>query len=587
MTDAGTTAPTPPPPPPPPTGAEFLAHALVSEGVDRFFMVPGGHNDPFMSPMSRTPGLNTLVAAHEGGAAFMADGYARATGRLGAVFGIGGPGITNMATALASARVDGSAVIAISGEVPTAWEGQGGFQDASGPDLDDVAAMRAVCTFSTRVESPAALPPMLREALTSARDHKAPAHLSIPLDVQRAPQPADWSTLPPPVDRMNFVDEDALDRTLSAIAEGHPNIVLLVGPGIRHGLAVDALRTTAETWNLPVATTLSAKGVLPEDHPLALGVFGYGGNRWATEALLSGEVDILIVVGAALTQRDTLQWDRRMLPRRTLVHVGADPSNLTRTWMPDVAVFGAPETFLRKLAAADGLASRALQAGFGRRAEFMDRLRASGPFAYDVDSRLSTQVPLHPAAVIHAAREVYPRDAVAVVDSGAHRAFAAQHWVAYGPRDYLSATNFGPMGAAVPLAIGSAAARPELPHVVFAGDGCLLMHGMELHTAARYGLPLVVVAMDNQSYGNIWYRAHELGAAEAALTDIPGVDWATFGQAMGVPTETIRTADDLRPAFDRALKRNGPCLVDARVDKTASKPIAPWTAAVREWEDNH
>lgn len=151
--------------------------------------------------------------------------------------------------------------------------------------------------------------------------------------------------------------------------------MLLAGPEVRHGRAVDALWTTAETWNLPVATTLSAKGVLPEDHPLALGVFGYGGNRWATEALLSGEVDILIVVGAALTQRDTLQLVRRMLPRRTLVHVGLDASNLTRTWVPDIAVFGAPETFLRRIAAADGPAGRALAAGFARRAEFVDRLR--------------------------------------------------------------------------------------------------------------------------------------------------------------------------------------------------------------------
>lgn len=569
------------------TGAEFIVDALVAEGVSRIFMVPGGHNDPFMPPMTRTPGLQTLVAAHEGGAAFMADGYARATGELGVAFGIGGPGITNMTTALASARVDRSALVAISGEVPTVWEGQGGFQDASGPDLDDVAAMRAVCTFSTRVESPAGLSPMLREALTAARDRKGPVHLSIPLDVQRVRQSEHWQTLPPPVDRMDFLDEEGLDRVFDVLDEGPQNIVLLAGPGVRHARAAQALQTAAEAWDLPVATTLSAKGILPEDHPLALGVFGYGGNRWATEALLSGEVDVLIVVGAALTQRDTLQWDRRMLPRRALVHVGADPANLTRTWLPEVSVLGSPGTFLRRLEHADGAAGRALDAGRSRRAEFLRSLRAHGPFAYDVESRLSTQVPLHPATVVNAAREVFPREAVAVVDSGAHRAFAAQHWMAYGSRNYLSATYLGPMGAAVPLAIGSASIRSDVPHVVFAGDGCLLMHGMELHTAARYGLPLVVVVMNNRSYGNIWYRAHEMGPAESALTDIPRLDWAAFGTAMGVPTETIRAPGDVRPAFERAMARGGPCLVDARIDKTATKPTAPWNAAVREWEDDH
>jgi acetolactate synthase-1/2/3 large subunit len=483
--------------------------------------------------------------------------------------------------------VDRSAVVAISGEVPTDWEGQGGFQDASGPNLDDVEVMRTLCAFSTRVETPVALTPMLREALTVARDRKAPVHLSIPLDVQRAPQTGRWQPLPPAQDSLDFVDEDALERAFAVIGQGHPNIVILAGPGVRHARAADDLRTTAEHWGLPVATTLSAKGILPENHPMSLGVFGYGGNRWATEALLSGDVDILLVVGVALTQRDTLQWDTQMLPRRAFVHVGADPANLTRTWVPDVAVFGTPRTFLRRLAQVDGVAGRALAAGRDRRLDFLREVHGSGPFSYDADTRVSRRVPLHPAAVVHTAREVFPEESVAVVDSGAHRAFAAQHWRAIGSRSYLSATHLGPMGAAVPMAVGSAASRPEVPHVVFTGDGCLLMHGMEVHTAARYGLPLVVVAMDNKSYGNIWYRASELGRPESALTDIPGVDWAAFGTAMGVPTESVSSPAELRPAFEWALARGGPCLIDARIDKAVAKPTVPWETAVREWEDDH
>lgn len=571
----------------PMSGAEFVSAALVSEGVDRFFMVPGGHNDPFMPAMSRTRGLQTLVAAHEGGAAYMADGYSRATGRLGVAFGIGGPGLTNMTTALASARVDRSAVVAISGEVPTTWEGQGGFQDASGPDLDDVALMRTVCAFSTRVESPVTLAPMLREALTTAAEYKLPVHMSIPLDVQRAPQTDPWRRLPTPLDRGDFIDENALDRAFHLLSMRNQNVVMLAGAGVRQTHSTEALRAAAEHWAIPVATTLAGKGLLPEDHPLALGVFGYGGNRWATEALLSGDVDVLIVLGSALTQRDTLQWNPRMLPKRALIHVGADPINLSRTWTPDVAVFGALGTFLHRLVRVDGAPAAGLAAGRNRRAEFLAQLRTRGPFAYDVESRTNTKVPLHPAAVIHAARKACPRETVAVVDSGAHRAFCAQHWTAYSSQDYVSATNLGPMGAALPIGIGSVSARPEIPHVVFVGDGCMLMHGMELHTAARYGLPLIVVVMNNQSYGNIWYRAHEMGPAESTLTDIPGIDWVGLGAALGVATERVRTADDLQPAFERALVRGTPCLVDARIDKTAQKPTAPWTTAVQEWEDDH
>lgn len=174
-----------------------------------------------------------------------------------------------------------------------------------------------------------------------------------------------------------------------------------------------------------------------------------------------------------------------------------------------------------------------------------------------------------------------------MVDSGAHRAFAAQHWVAYGPRDDSSATNFGPMGAAVPWR--SARPRPDLTCRMSCSPATAASCTAWATTQPR-GMDCRWWwwRWDNQLVrGNIWYRAHEMGAAEAALTDIPGVDWATFGKAMGVPTETVRSYDDLRPAFERAMARRGPCLIDARVDKTATKPIAPWTAAVREWEDDH
>jgi len=292
------------------------------------------------------------------------------------------------------------------------------------------------------------------------------------------------------------------------------------------------------------------------------------------------------VVGSALSQRDTMTWDRKMLPSQVLIHCDEDPTLLSRTWPESQVVAGAPGAFLRALAKADGAAAAGLTAGIATRADLLARTQAAGPREYDIETRTSSQVPLHPARVIAEARTAFPRDTVAVVDSGAHRAFAAQHWQSYGPRSFLSATNIGPMGAAIPITVGSAAARPQVPHLCITSDGCMLMHGMELHTAAQHKLPLTLLVLNNRSYGNIWFRAHAMGPRESALTDIGGIDWVSFGQAMGADGIRVDEPDQLAAAFDKAQSCEGPCVIDARTDKTAAKPIAAWTAALADWEDN-
>jgi len=567
------------------SGAEFIVGALAAEGVGHLFMVPGGHNDPFMTPMVTTPGVSTTVAAFEGGAAYMADGYARSLGHLGVAFGIGGPGILNMATALSSARADRVPVLAISGEVPSDWEGRGGFQDATGAPADDVDAMRAVCGASVRVETASMLGHQLRGLLLHAYGQRTPVHLSVPLDVQRATVDEPWVPIATSLRAPRILDGTAWDEAMGRLAQCR-TVAVLVGPGLR--IEDDALlREVAERWDIPVTTTLGAKGALDERHPLSMGVFGYGGSRWATELIWSGEVDALIVAGSALSQRDTLQWDRRMLPRKVLIHVDADPELPSRTWPQAFPVIADPRSALEALRDADGSLAIALERGRAARRDLYTRVTSASARNYDTETRGDSRVPMHPARVIATARTVLPDDAVALSDSGAHRAFAAQHWQATGPRTYLSATNIGPMGAAIPMGVGAAAARPHRPHIVFTSDGCMLMHGNELHPAARDGHKVIVVVLNNHSYGNIWYRASTMGPGEVSLTDIGHVGWARYGEALGVESMAVEQPDDLVGIFERALAHDGPVLVDARTDKTVAKPDAPWVAGVRDWEDDH
>ncbi|MFI6575690.1 thiamine pyrophosphate-binding protein [Nocardiopsis sp. NPDC050513] len=573
-------------------GAACIVSSLAAEGVDHLFMVPGGLNDPFMPPMTGTPGVRTIVAAHEGGAAYMADGYARASGRLGVAFGIGGPGITNMVTALAAARADRSALLAISGEVAVGTEGRGAFQDASGAALDDVSVLRPVTAESLSVNSPANLQPYLRVAALTALRERAPVHLSIPLDVQRSPQIKDWTPLPEAAYRPLAIDQAATDAALSVFsvdAADPPvaNVVLLAGPGVRHAGAEAALIAAAERFEIPVATTLGGKGVVPEDHPLALGVFGYGGSRWASEAILDPAVAVLIVVGSALSQRDTMNWDPKMLPTAELVHVDADPSLIGRTWPSSRPVTASPRAFLEQLTAVDGPIAAGLDAGRAARRAFLGDVRGRGPRAYASGDTTSEAVPMHPARFVAEARAACPRDTVLSVDSGAHRAWCSQYWPSYGHGDYVSLANLAPMGGAIPLGIGAKIARPERPLVVATGDGCMLMHGMELHTAARYGIPLVILVFDNHAYGNIWYRAEPMGSGPAALTDIPDLSWPEFARSVGADGVSVAHPGEVGEAIAHGLTQEGPFLVSARIDKRYPTPIAPWREAVAEWEDSH
>ena len=570
---------------------EFLVEALRTEGITHLFTVPGGLLDPFLPTLSSTSGVRPVVAAHEGGATYMADGYARASGRFGASFVIGGPGISNTVTAAAAARTDGSPIAIFSGQVPTDWEGRGGFQDSSPAALDDVALLRPLTVSSLEVENVHLVNHHLRSSLTRMlAGGQGPVHLSIPLDVQREDVHASWEALDRSLYSPGFIDPGALERVWKILLpdeEKRPaRILALVGAGVEKADAAESLVAFAERYEVPVATTLRAKGVFPEDHRLSLGVFGYAGHRHAIETILSEEVEVLLVVGSGLSQRDTLYWDRKMLPSRALIHVDINPEVPGRTWHAEVPVIGDCGRFLDALLKANPSRSSRLEATRKQRSAWLEKIRSSCPRHYDLANTESDAVPLHPARAITELRKVMPREAVLLVDSGAHRAFCGHYWEAYGPRSYISATNLGPMGWAIPAAVGAKAARPEPPLAVVTGDGCMLMHGMEIQTAARYGFAVIFVVLNNSALGNVWLRAYQLGPGPAALTEIPTHDWAGFARSLGLQAATVEAPDQLAPAFRAALEAEAPYLLDIRCDRSFATPVSPFEEAKKEWVDD-
>ncbi len=303
-----------------PLGTDFILNALVSEGVDHLFMVPGGLVDPFLPALGRQTALTPIVAAQEGGATYMADGYARASGKFGAALCIGGPGLANTVTAVATAQTDGSPVFLMSGEVATLVEGLGVFQDASPQTLDDVTTMKAITRYSSSIDNPRNLPHLFKHALLQLRTRPAgPVHLSLPGDCLAAELSVEHSPIDPALTNPNSLSLAAAQSSLrhflsSPGAEAPAKIAILAGSGVEHAHAAHALRQFAELWRIPVATTLRAKGVFPEDHPLSLGVFGYAGTHHSRMALTDASLDLLIILGSGLNERDTMHWALKIKP---------------------------------------------------------------------------------------------------------------------------------------------------------------------------------------------------------------------------------------------------------------------------------
>jgi acetolactate synthase I/II/III large subunit len=568
-------------------GTEFILHSLVADGIDHLFLVPGGLVDPFLPALQKVPEIHPVVAAQEGGAAYMADGYARAGGRFGACLVIGGPGLTNTVTAVSAAFVDGSPILVLSGEVASYMEGLGIFQDATAGTFNDMAMLSTVTAESYSIPDPRLLHHRYRGALKRMfGDISMPVHLSLPTNVATGDIAVPVAPVAPALLRVRTLDvqsaNDFWSHLIDSDGERVVRVAILAGADAMHDGAPEALCAVAEQFQIPVATTQIAKGTFPEDHELSFGVFGYAGTRHATLALLERDLDLLIVLGAAFNQRDSMHWSSKLTPRNGIFTVNSSAINVGCHGESVTFVRGHAGAFLDWLLAAPSEKLSGLLEGASARKAWIEEIRAA-PRHYDAENCASGQIPIHPARLIAECRRALPRDTIALVDSGAHRAFAVHYWESYGPREFLTAAGLGPMGWAIPAAVGAKAARPASPVVVFTGDGCMQMHGIEIQSAARFNLPVIFIVLNNAALGNVWLRAHTEGPVPARLTEIPDHDWAGFARALGVDALTVHKPDMVAQAVEQALHSGKAFLIDVKAERNAPTPIEPYRQAAQTW----
>ncbi|MGB3574095.1 MAG: thiamine pyrophosphate-binding protein [Phormidesmis sp.] len=590
--------------------AQYVLEALKQEGIGHIFLVPGYNIDPFVESHSRA-GVEVLVAAHEGGAAYMADGYARASQGFGVCMGLGGPGLTNMVTAIAAAYLDRSPVLVVSGSLTPAWTGDGTFQDSSATGIDDLDIMRPITVWAQRVPEVFKKPEdseggseyyepkyekvkdFLHKAVRAMRGvENRPVFLSFSKEMLSQRYTAASYKALQLNEPMRILDQNAVQK-IPSIFKGATRVVILAGNGCVRSGAGEDLKTFAKKFDIPIVTTLRAKGVVSEDpaeFPLSFGFFGNGGTLQANKVVMGSsfkaddipKAEVLIVLGATLNETNTYAWNEDFPPSKSLVRVDINPNNVFGKNYDETLVVGDAREFLHWLQDNESLFETDLRATQLDRQNWLENIRKT-PY-YDLpDTSDSDDKLIHPALVTTELRKAAPHNAVLVVDSGAHSYHVPHHWSAYAPNEFLMLTNTGPMGYGVSVGIGAWSARPCQPCVAIVGDGSLLMHGMEIKTAVRYCIPLVVIVINNSALGNIYLRATEDTAdnprwPEKAVdaAKIPTIDCVSFARSLGADGVVVERSEHLAEAYTKAFRETQstrrPFVVDVRCCRDCPVP---------------
>lgn len=549
-------------------GARWLVQALAAEGVDTLFGYPGGTIMPFYDALHGSD-LKHVLVRHEQGAAFAANGYARASGRVGVCVATSGPGASNLVTGIADAMLDSVPMVAITGQVATTLMGTDAFQE-----LDVFGMTLPIVKHSFLVRSVDELPRMVAEAFRLARSGRpGPVLIDLPKDVQNADASHLAAHAPLPVDPTPHAPDAAYHEAAALIAHARKPLIY-GGGGIALAEATASFRAFVEGSQIPAVLTLKGLGALPAEHALNLGMLGMHGNRAAN--LSVQECDLLIVVGARFDDRATGKL-AEFAPNARVVHMDLDACEIGKLRYADAAVQG---DLRRSLDALTPPVTAQLQGrnGGARRAwrdTCLQRKRDCAP-RYDAPGET-----VYAPALLRRLSQLAP-EAVVACDVGQHQMWVAQHWRFDDPRKHLTSGGLGAMGFGVPAAMGAQLAHadggePDARVICVSGDGSFLMNVQELATIARYRLPVKIVLLDNQALGMVrqWQELFfERRYSEIDLSDNP--DFCALAAAFGVKAMYLDRADSVDEALAYMLETPGPVLLHVAIDQAANVwPLVP------------
>ena len=557
----------------PPRVVDVFLNDLVREGVTVVFGVPGGLLHPFFEAVEQDPRLDLIVTKHEQGAAFMADGFARASGRLAVCAGTSGPGATNLLTGVSVSFSDGVPVVVVTGQAPSHALGKGAAQETSTEDIDIVAMFRPVTRYSAMVTSPSKLAHHVRRGLRRALGGRCgPVHFNVPVDLWEHPLAEEvvWDDPHSYRPSSQVFDRRAVKSASEALVQArHP--ALLVGSGTPVS-ARGPLVALAERIRARVATTPRAKGLFPEDHPQSLGVLGFAGHRAAREALLGDTVDVLMTVGASLNETSTLNWNPGLQPSAALIQVDIDEDVIGRNYPVDIPIVGDAQTVLVELGFH---IERLLGAEVPPASEWGEPAPARGCDRVDAPELCSSDaVPLTPQRWRRDLEAALPDNTLIFSDIGGHMLFNIHYLTVRANQRFCLNLGFGSMGHGTSAPIGAKLASPGRPVVAIIGDACFTMAGMEMLTAVEYDVPVIWIVENNQMHGITWHGSTAVsGHPMRSIKYKKPLDVAGMARAMGLAVFVVDQPSQLTGTLAEALATGRPCLIEIKVDGSISPPL--------------
>ncbi|MDE0161911.1 MAG: acetolactate synthase large subunit [Acidimicrobiaceae bacterium] len=554
MRPAAPTAPRAPPrrPTMDMNGGQALVKALECEGVEVVFGLPGGAILPVYDPIIESP-IRHILVRHEQGAGHMAEGYAHATGRPGVAMITSGPGATNGVTPLCDAYMDSIPLVCITGQVPYAAIGTDAFQEC-----DTTGITMAVTKHNFLVTEAQDIPRIIHEAFHIATTGRpGPVLVDIPKDIVDPRNPRSAMTWYEPTDdimelpgyRPATAGDPELIRAAAELICAAERPVLYAGGGILKARAAAELLALAELIDVPVVTTLMARGCFPDSHELCLGMPGMHGNYTAVTAMQSS--DLLIALGARFDDRVTGRLDG-FAPGAKVIHVDIDAAELGKVRAPDVAVRGDCKLVIAELVEALK-ACGGLEAQPDRRAW---RSQISGwqerhPLVYEQSEPGEL---LKPQYVLEVLRDSTPDDTIVTSGVGQHQMWASQYWRFDHPYTWINSGGLGTMGFSVPAAIGAKVGMPDRMVWAVDGDGCFQMTAQELVTASMERIPIKVALFNNAYLGMVrqWQEMfYEERYSEVYLSyEIP--DYVKWAEAMGCVALRVESPEEVAPAINKA-----------------------------------
>ncbi|WJM86320.1 acetolactate synthase large subunit [Dickeya chrysanthemi] len=530
------------------TGAELIIRLLEQQGITTVTGIPGGAALPLYDALGKSRTIRHVLARHEQGAGFIAQGMARASGKAAVCMASSGPGATNLLTAIADAKLDSIPLVCITGQVPSSMIGTDAFQE-----VDTYGISIPVTKHNYLVRDINELPQVINDAFRLAQSGRpGPVWVDIPKDVQTAT--IELTELPAPValSPAPAVDTHALNAAAAMINQAKRPILYLGGGIISAGAHQQAIEL-AERAGLPTTMTLMALGAMPVDHPLSLGMLGMHAARYTN--LILQQSDLLIVLGARFDDR-AIGKAEEFCPDARVVHIDIDPAELGKIRQPHVALHADVAQALDQLLP---LVERQ------PRTEWLEQVRTlQRDFPFNMPN---VDDPLSHYGLIRAVAEQLDDQAIITTDVGQHQMWVAQAYPLRRSRQWLTSGGFGTMGFGVPAAIGAALAEPQRTVVCFSGDGSLMMNIQEMATAVEENLNVKIVLMNNQSLGLVHQQQELFYQQNFVASDYRyQTNFLAIAAGFGFATCDLNAAENPQAALRDALQRPGPALIHAAID---------------------